>query len=226
VKPPSASSTGDMNWVTKADGAAAWLFTWSPEPRIIDLRSGAVKPLPLFPCDNEIRRFMENPHDVVYSDDTIFLYSFVSRIFTATILHPDDAAWRSGTKRLDVPESHYFLEAYHDDKVLLCMGVNFWFVLRVDDLGGEKLMLIRVNSTNVLDEGLRIREIGRRMNSKVNSVKQGGYESKHGCRTWLAFNLSLTVPSWPLYIDGQVSRIERDLTQITISTYDMNSYFD
>jgi hypothetical protein len=37
--------------------------------------------------------------------------------------------------------------------------------------------LTRVNSTNVLDEGLRIGEIGRRMNSKVNSVKQGGYES-------------------------------------------------
>jgi hypothetical protein len=33
--------------------------------------------------------------------------------------------------------------------------------------------LTRVNSTNVLDEGLRIGEIGRRMNSKVNSVKQG-----------------------------------------------------
>jgi hypothetical protein len=40
-----------------------------------------------------------------------------------------------------------------------------------------------VNSTNVLDEGLRIGEIGRRMNSKVNSVKQGGYESKCGCKT-------------------------------------------
>jgi hypothetical protein len=64
-----------------------------------------------------------------------------------------------------------------------------------------------LNSTNVLDEGLRIGETGRRMNSKVNSVKQGGYESKHGCRTWLAFNLSHTVPSWPLYIGGQVSRI-------------------
>jgi hypothetical protein len=35
--------------------------------------------------------------------------------------------------------------------------------------------LTRVNSTNVLDEGLRIREIGRRMNSKVKSVKQDVY---------------------------------------------------
>jgi hypothetical protein len=31
----------------------------------------------------------------------------------------------------------------------------------------------RVNSTNVLDEGLRIREIGRRMNSKVKLVEIG-----------------------------------------------------
>jgi hypothetical protein len=67
-----------------------------------------------------------------------------------------------------------------------------------------------LDSTNALDEGLRIGETGHRMNSKVNSVKQGGYESKRGCRTWLAFNLSHTVPSWPLYIGGQVSRIGRD----------------
>jgi hypothetical protein len=33
----------------------------------------------------------------------------------------------------------------------------------------------RVNSTNVLDEGLRIGGVGRRMNSKVRSVKQGVY---------------------------------------------------
>jgi hypothetical protein len=31
--------------------------------------------------------------------------------------------------------------------------------------------LTRVNSTNILDAGLRIGEIGRRMNSKVKSVK-------------------------------------------------------
>jgi hypothetical protein len=35
--------------------------------------------------------------------------------------------------------------------------------------------LTRVNLTNVLDEGLRIGETGHRMNSKVESVKQGGY---------------------------------------------------
>jgi hypothetical protein len=33
----------------------------------------------------------------------------------------------------------------------------------------------RVNSTNVLDEGLRIGEIGRRMNSKVKLVEISEY---------------------------------------------------
>jgi hypothetical protein len=37
------------------------------------------------------------------------------------------------------------------------------------------------------------------MNSKVKSVKQGSYESKRGCGTWLAFNLAYIIPSWPLY---------------------------
>jgi hypothetical protein len=41
--------------------------------------------------------------------------------------------------------------------------------------GGKANHMTRVNSTNVLDEGLRIGEIGRRMNSKVKSVKQGVY---------------------------------------------------
>jgi hypothetical protein len=35
--------------------------------------------------------------------------------------------------------------------------------------------LTRVNSTNVLDDGLRIGEIGRRMNSKVKLVEIGVY---------------------------------------------------
>jgi hypothetical protein len=58
-------------------------------------------------------------------------------------------------------------------------------------------LLMRVNSTNVLDEGLRIGEIGRRMNSKVNSVKQGGYESKQGCRTGLLSICPTPSPSGP-----------------------------
>jgi DNA-directed RNA polymerase specialized sigma24 family protein len=40
----------------------------------------------------------------------------------------------------------------------------------------EARTVTRVNSTNVQYEGLRIREIGHRMNSKVKSVKQGVYQ--------------------------------------------------
>jgi hypothetical protein len=39
----------------------------------------------------------------------------------------------------------------------------------------EEGWVTRVNSTNVLDEGLRIGEIGRRMNSKVRLVEIGVY---------------------------------------------------
>jgi hypothetical protein len=38
-----------------------------------------------------------------------------------------------------------------------------------------KYLLMRVNSTNVQYEGLRIGGVGRWMNSKVKSVKQGVY---------------------------------------------------
>jgi hypothetical protein len=40
--------------------------------------------------------------------------------------------------------------------------------------------LTRVNSTNVLDEGLRIEGIRRRMNSKVNQSNKVYIESKLG----------------------------------------------
>jgi hypothetical protein len=40
---------------------------------------------------------------------------------------------------------------------------------------GGKAVVTRVNSTNVLNEGLRIVEIGRRMNSKVRLVETGVY---------------------------------------------------
>jgi hypothetical protein len=45
--------------------------------------------------------------------------------------------------------------------------------MREREVEGESVT--RVNSTNVLDEGLRIGEIGCRMNSEVKSVKQGVY---------------------------------------------------
>jgi hypothetical protein len=43
-----------------------------------------------------------------------------------------------------------------------------WFIIVSSTLCSQ---VTRVNSTNVLDEGLRIGKIGRRMNSKVKSVK-------------------------------------------------------
>jgi hypothetical protein len=43
---------------------------------------------------------------------------------------------------------------------------------------------------------------------------------------WLNFNLSLAGLSWPLYIGDQVSRIRSGSIQITVSVYDINSYFD
>jgi hypothetical protein len=129
AKPPGASSTGDTNWVTSADGTAAWIFTWSPVPGLIDLLTGAVTPLPLFPCDDEIRRLMKNPHGVVYSDGTLMLYSFVPEaadmrvsVFTAAILRAGgDVAWMYGTKRLVMPTNRYLSVAYHDGKMVLYM---------------------------------------------------------------------------------------------------------
>ena len=44
-----------------------------------------------------------------------------------------------------------------------------WVLDGFDGLDGNRVT--RVNSTNVLDEGLRIGEIGRRMNSKVKLVE-------------------------------------------------------
>jgi hypothetical protein len=43
---------------------------------------------------------------------------------------------------------------------------------------------------------------------------------------WLNLNLSLAGLSWPLYIGGQVSRNQLGSIQITMSVYDVISYFD
>jgi hypothetical protein len=56
---------------------------------------------------------------------------------------------------------------------------------------------MRVNLTNVLDEGLRIGEVGLRMNSKVNQSNKVCIESKCGDELWLTLNLSLTILSDP-----------------------------
>jgi hypothetical protein len=59
-------------------------------------------------------------------------------------------------------------------------GVLVIFHTKQAESGSEFLkigiyMLTRVNSTNVLNEGLWIGKIGRRMNSKVRLVKIGVY---------------------------------------------------
>jgi hypothetical protein len=43
---------------------------------------------------------------------------------------------------------------------------------------------------------------------------------------WLNLNLSMAGLSWPLYIGGQVSKNRSDSIQITMSVYDIISYFD
>jgi hypothetical protein len=43
---------------------------------------------------------------------------------------------------------------------------------------------------------------------------------------WLNLNLSLAGLSWPLYIGGQVSRSRTGLIQITVSIYNIISYFN
>jgi hypothetical protein len=54
---------------------------------------------------------------------------------------------------------------------------------------------MRVNSTNVLDEGLRIGGIGHRMNSKVK-ISQTRRVSRINVLVNLAYSQS--VPNWPL----------------------------
>jgi hypothetical protein len=78
--------------------------------------------------------------------------------------------------------------------------------------------VMRVNSANVLDEGLRIGGRGRRMNSKVGFQKKRQIlciESK----LELVLDQSQCVPDQPLldpFIGGQVSRNRSGSTQITI----------
>jgi hypothetical protein len=89
---------------------------------------------------------------------------------------------------------------------------------------------MRVKSANVLDEGLRIGGRGHRRNSKVkiSQTRRGllRIENKRGTQLAQSQNLSLAGLSWPLYIGGQVSRIRSGSIQITMSVYDIISYFD
>jgi hypothetical protein len=81
--------------------------------------------------------------------------------------------------------------------------------------------LTRVNSINVLDEWLRIGGRGRRINSNVKIS-----QTRCISRISVVLNLaqSQSVHGRPLL--GQVSRIRSGSVQITVSVYNINSYFD
>jgi hypothetical protein len=85
--------------------------------------------------------------------------------------------------------------------------------------------LTRVNSTNILDEGLRIEGRGRQMNSKVKISQTRCVLRISVVLNWLNLNLSLAGLSWPLYIGGQVSRNRSGSIQITASQYVTDLYF-
>jgi hypothetical protein len=55
--------------------------------------------------------------------------------------------------------------AHREEEAVLCKATR----------GDARDPQMRVNSANVLNEGLRIGEIGRRMNSKVKLVEIGVY---------------------------------------------------
>ncbi|XBI83761.1 hypothetical protein VPH35_092228 [Triticum aestivum] len=128
VKLPGASLAGERNMVASADGRAAWLFTLSAKPRLRNILTGADILLPRFPDGAEIKRSMENPSGIVYTDGTILLYSYIpkvkgeSPIFTAAIWHPGDAKWVFMKKSLLYAAPEYLAVAYHDRKLDMIMG--------------------------------------------------------------------------------------------------------
>ncbi|KAM0921175.1 hypothetical protein ACQ4PT_007067 [Festuca glaucescens] len=149
-EPPDTCSTdgGDMNWVASADGTAAWLLIASPEPRLLHLLTGAITPLIAFPEDDEIKVPMENARGIVYGDGTVFLYRFSyeesTPKFTAAILLPAATSWTVMKRILEVRPRSDSPAAYHDGKVLVCVG-DFWSVLTRGDIGGPAGLQSRWN---------------------------------------------------------------------------------
>jgi hypothetical protein len=93
------------------------------------------------------------------------------------------SSWHKNEIKM-IRRGHYSINKFQDSnkrKITEKITLNYLPIViffNAFELGaesGNQVILTRVNSTNVLDEGLRIGEIGRRMNSKVKSVKQGVY---------------------------------------------------
>jgi hypothetical protein len=78
---------------------------------------------------------------------------------------------------------------------LASVSMNCWCLLEPSSALKVIVWVTRVNSTNVLDEGLRFRGIGRRMNSKVKISK-----TRRVSRINMVVNLaySQSVPDRPL----------------------------
>ncbi|KAM0882315.1 hypothetical protein ACQ4PT_032418 [Festuca glaucescens] len=104
-----------------------------------DLLTGAIRVLPRFRENGRgeiINRRMENSRGIVYGDGIIFVYSIDLGDFTAAILRPGDVAWTIAEKRVYFGERcHHSSAAYHDGKILVCMNLQFWFVLMPDFKG-------------------------------------------------------------------------------------------
>ncbi|XBH94383.1 hypothetical protein VPH35_085171 [Triticum aestivum] len=135
AEPPGASSIDFRNWVASTDGRAAWLFTWSTQPRLVNLLTGDITPLPGPPeeIEDAVKELLKNPVGIVYGDGTVFLYNHLrdrdTSIITAAMLRPGDVTWRIQQKSVDVPRSRHLVVAYHNRAVFLCAGDRFVYEL-------------------------------------------------------------------------------------------------
>ncbi|KAI4968986.1 hypothetical protein ZWY2020_046316 [Hordeum vulgare] len=126
AKPSGAPRSHTTNWVASTDGMTAWIFVALPEPRLINILTGAVTRLP--PLPDETRMSMEDFRGIVDGNGTLFLYSFQTRFsllwheaaFTAAILCPGDATWKVMKKTMNLPAQPY--ATYHDGKVIVWAG--------------------------------------------------------------------------------------------------------
>ncbi|XBI05690.1 hypothetical protein VPH35_133822 [Triticum aestivum] len=110
-EPPGAQATTvqerTRNRVASADGTAAWFLVAGPDPKLIDIFTGAVT-LNLPPFPEQARMAMDSFRGIVYGDGTVFLYSFRKQAirktgFTAAIMRPGDTSWTVMEKRLATP---------------------------------------------------------------------------------------------------------------------------